>query len=75
MKKTVKRAYNKWTEEAIDVVCTFIAREEDSNMPKLRFILRIVEGFERKPSTIYWQLAKQRKRYGLNAKYTGDSVV
>ncbi len=75
MKKLVKRPYNKWSEEAIDVICSFITKEEDENLPKLRFILRIVEGFERKPSSIYWQVAKQRKRYGLNPKYAGYSVV
>jgi len=75
MEKSVKRSYKRWSEEAIDVICSFIVREEDSNMPKLRFILRIIEGFERKPSSIYWQLAKQRKKYGLTPKYAGDSVV
>lgn len=74
MENNTKRPYNKWSQEAIDVVCSFITKEEDSNITKLQFILRFIEGFERKESTIYWQVAKQRKLYGLDAKYVGDSI-
>jgi hypothetical protein len=54
MKKVVKRSYNKWSQESLDVVSSFISKGEDSNILKLQFILRFVEGFTRSHSTICW---------------------
>jgi hypothetical protein len=45
MENKLKRPYNKWSQESLDVVCSFITRGEDSNISKLQFILRFVEGF------------------------------
>ena len=74
METKVKRAYNKWSIEAVDVVCSFITKGQDYNIPKLKFFLRIVEGFDRTDSTICWQVAKQRKLYGLDPIYTSKNI-
>jgi len=74
MEKIVKRVYNKWSQESIDVVCSFITKGEDYNIIKLQFILKIIEGFERSHSTICWQIAQQRKLYGLHPKYTSNNI-
>lgn len=74
MEKKVKRPYNKWSQDSLDVICSFITKSEDYNIPKLKFILRFVEGFERSESTICWQVAKQRILYGLDPIYTSSKI-
>jgi hypothetical protein len=74
MEKKVKRPYNKWSQGALDVLCRSITNEEDDNIKKIQFILKFIEGFERKESTICWQIAKQRILYGLDPKYTSKNI-
>jgi hypothetical protein len=74
MENKLKRPYNKWSQESLDVVCSFITRGEDSNISKLQFILRFVEGFSRSESTICWQVARQRMLYGLEPRYTTKNI-
>ena len=74
MKKGEKRPYNKWSQESLDVVSSFISKGEDSNILKLQFILRFVEGFTRSQSTICWQLARQRMLWGLDPIYTTKKI-
>ena len=74
MEKKVKRPYNKWSQDSLDVICSFITKNEDHNILKLKFILRFIEGFERSESTICWQVAKQRILYGLDPIYTSSKI-
>ena len=74
MEKKVKRPYNRWSQDSLDVICSFITKSEDHNISKLKFILRFIEGFERSESTICWQVARQRILYGLDPIYTSSKI-
>jgi hypothetical protein len=73
METLVKRPYNKWSENAKNIVDIFIDNSIN-NTPILQNVLEVVEGFERTQSTICWQVSKQCIKRGLTPPYTSPNI-
>jgi hypothetical protein len=73
METREKRPYNKWSQTAKRIVDIFIDGSITST-PTLQSVLKAVEGFERTPSTICWQVSKQCVKRGVTPPYTSPNI-